>query len=256
MPVRWWVGAVLVALGATWVLDAAGVLDAGPFLADWWPAALVALALLAVLTERRVALGPVVLLVVGVVLLLGTLGLVAVGAFVVPVLLVLSGVRLLLGGGRRRVGDGRGNGRGDGRGDASAGVADRQNALALLGGSEVRPRSEHFRHADVSAVLGGVTLDLRQARLAPGARVDALAVFGGVDVVVPRGWRVSLSGLPVFGGCEDKTVQDEPLPEDAPVLQVVATAVFGGVGVKNTPGDQDQRSAVLHEDPHHSHREA
>jgi len=85
----------------------------------------------------------------------------------------------------------------------------------------------------VSAVFGGATLDMREARLDPGATVDALALFGGVDVIVPTGWRVDLGGLPIFGGYDDKTTGDGDLPPDAPVLRVAATAIFGGVDVKN-----------------------
>ena len=52
-------------------------------------------------------------------------------------------------------------------------------------------------------------------------------------MLVPEGWRVTMSGLPIFGGYEDKTHGDGSLPPDAPVLKVGATAVFGGVTVKN-----------------------
>jgi len=58
-------------------------------------------------------------------------------------------------------------------------------------------------------------------------------MFGGVDVLVPKGWRVSVDGTPILGGCEDKTTGDGELPADAPVLNVHATAILGGVGVKN-----------------------
>ena len=105
--------------------------------------------------------------------------------------------------------------------------------MAVLGGAETRNRSPHFRHANVSAVFGGATLDMRDAHLEPGATVDALALFGGVDVIVPPGWRVELGGLPIFGGYEDKTAGNGDVLPDAPVLKVAATAIFGGVDVKN-----------------------
>jgi hypothetical protein len=44
---------------------------------------------------------------------------------------------------------------------------------------------------------------------------------------------VELSGLPLFGGYDDRTRGPVPPPPDAPVLRVVATAVFGGVTVKS-----------------------
>jgi len=57
-------------------------------------------------------------------------------------------------------------------------------------------------------------------------------------VIVPAGTRVSLSGLPIFGGFDDKTRGEGELLPDAPELTVAATAIFGGVSVKNFP---DQR---------------
>jgi predicted membrane protein len=104
----------------------------------------------------------------------------------------------------------------------------------MFGATKIKDRSEHFDHTEVSAVFGGATLDLRQAHVDRDASVDALALFGGVDVVVPEGWRVAIEGTPIFGGFEDKTRGVPELPADAPVLNVHATAIFGGVDVKNS----------------------
>jgi hypothetical protein len=109
----------------------------------------------------------------------------------------------------------------------------REDSLVMFGGSKITDRSEHFTHANVSAVFGGATLDLRDAHIDGEASVDALALFGGVDVVVPRGWRVSLDGTPILGGFEDKTTGDGEPGEDAPVLHVHATAIAGGIDVEN-----------------------
>jgi hypothetical protein len=46
---------------------------------------------------------------------------------------------------------------------------------------------------------------------------------------------VALSGVPIFGGFEDKTQGNGSLPADAPRLNVHATAVFGGVDVAYEP---------------------
>ena len=66
-----------------------------------------------------------------------------------------------------------------------------------------------------------------------GATITATAVFGGIDVLVPRGWRIATRGLPVFGGIADKTESPAPLPPDAPTLVVDGLALFGGVEIKH-----------------------
>jgi len=115
--------------------------------------------------------------------------------------------------------------------------------FALFGETTAKVVSEHLTKADATAVFGAVTLDLREARIDKEATVDALALFGGVEVLIPRRWRLALSGTPVFGAVEDKTSPDEKLPADGPVLNVTAAAVFGGVAVANEPGEAARRKA-------------
>lgn len=229
-PLRLWLGTLLLALGAVWVLDAAGVLSASTVMGRWWPIVVVALGLLALIGERRLAPGPIVVLTVGIILLVDQIASVDISGIVWGGVVIAIGAWLLIDFARPRSGNRR--------------VSETQDVFALLGGSQSSNRSANFRHADVLAVLGGATLDLRGCTPAPGARVDALAVFGGVDVIVPSGWCVEVSGLPIFGGYQDKTGGDRVLPPDAPRLKVVAAALFGGVEVKNPPAGSGTTGAA------------
>lgn len=215
-PIRLWIGLVLVTLGAFGILDATGTLDASETIDEWWPVAIVGLGIIGMLVERRISLGPAIVVVAGVLLLADQQEWTDEDLFG-PVLLVAIGLVVLSGIWRRRPADGEG----------------RPNSVVMFGGTKIRDRSEHFTHADVSAIFGGATLDLREAHIDREATVDALALFGGVDVLVPKGWRVALGATPILGGCEDKTGGDGELPADAPVLKVNATAILGGVDVKH-----------------------
>jgi hypothetical protein len=220
-PVRTWLAILLIAVGGLWLADAAGLLDAGRLTSTWWPLALVLLAVVSAIAERRIGPGPVVVFLIGTLVLVSRLtGPVGSAVFWACAAVVLGGWLLV----RRRVAP-AGRPR-DQRGSSGS-------TVAVYSGARQVVHCDHFRHADVSAVFGGATLDLRDAHLDPGASVDATAVFGGVDGLVPPGWRVELSGLPLFGGYDDKTRGTEPPPPEAPVLRVVATAVFGGVAVKS-----------------------
>jgi len=213
-PVRLWIGLVLVTLGVFGILDAAGTLDSSEAIDRWWPVAIIGLGLIGMFIERRIALGPGIVVVVGLLILADQQEWTDEDLFG-PVLLIAIGLVVLSGLWSRRV---------DGE--------HRESSVAMFGGTKIKDRSEHFTHANVSAIFGGATLDLREAHIDREASVDALAMFGGVDVLVPKGWRVSVDGTPILGGCEDKTTGDGELPADAPVLNVHATAILGGVGVK------------------------
>ncbi len=68
--------------------------------------------------------------------------------------------------------------------------------------SDARP----FRGGDMTSVMGGCTLDLRQAMLAPGeeATIDVLTVMGGVVLRVPQAWTVDVRAVPIMGGVRDQ----------------------------------------------------
>ncbi|WP_406047167.1 hypothetical protein [Kribbella sp. NBC_00889] len=118
------------------------------------------------------------------------------------------------------------------------------SSFAMFGETKTKVLSENLTDAAATAVFGAVTLDLRDAHIDDEATVDTVALFGGVEVLIPRRWRLALSGTPVFGGVEDKTTPDDNLPVDAPVLNVSALAVFGGVAVANEPGEVTRRKAA------------
>jgi hypothetical protein len=105
-------------------------------------------------------------------------------------------------------------------------------AVAVFSGARRAGRWRPARRETAVAVFGGVELDLRDAELPrEGVRLSAWALFGGIDVTVPEGTRVELSGFAVFGG---RNVEggDRPTDPTGFVLRVQAVAVFGGVNVK------------------------
>lgn len=64
-----WIAFVLLALGVCGLLDAAGAVDSAQTIGQWWPLAIAGWAVAAMLDERRVTLGGVVCLAIGLALL-------------------------------------------------------------------------------------------------------------------------------------------------------------------------------------------
>lgn len=216
------VGLLLLALGGLFLVDQAGWADMGDVIGRWWPLIIVALGLLQLAANPRAIVGPLIVTGFGAVLLLFTLDIVpgAAGDVFWALIIIAIGAFILL---SRGVRPGR------------VGSSDETvSSFVAFGGTELASRSTAFRGGWVAAAFGGATLDLRDATLAVGgATIDATAAFGGIDVLVPKGWRISISGLPIFGGYDDKTKNEGPLPPDAPELTVNAVAMFGGIEVKH-----------------------
>jgi hypothetical protein len=103
--------------------------------------------------------------------------------------------------------------------------------VAIFNGIELANRSATFRGGTVLAWFGGVSLDLREATLAPGANIDIRAMFGGVAIRVPPTWRVEAHGTAVAGGWDNRAVQ--PDESEAPALLVNVVASLGGVSITN-----------------------
>ena len=62
-----------------------------------------------------------------------------------------------------------------------------------------------FRGGDLTAFMGGCSIDLRAASIPPGeaAVLDVLALMGGVEVFVPPTWVVETPVVAFLAGIED-----------------------------------------------------
>lgn len=101
--------------------------------------------------------------------------------------------------------------------------------VAIFDGIELKNRAAAFTGGSILAWFGGVALDLREATLVPDARLSVHAVFGGVAVRVPPGWRLESNLRALAGGTDVRAVGAEG--PDAPTLTLDGLALFGGVSV-------------------------
>ena len=107
------------------------------------------------------------------------------------------------------------------------------HAFAMWSGTERKVAAPDFRGGEVTAIMGGHEIDLRQAGMAPGASavLDLFVWWGGVVIRVPRDWRVTSEAMPLMGGIEDTT--DPPQGEARGHLVLKGPVIMGGVEIKN-----------------------
>jgi hypothetical protein len=115
-------------------------------------------------------------------------------------------------------------------------ASDTLKLYAIFDGVQLASRAGAFQGGDAIAWYGGLDLDLREATLDPaGARMRAMAIFGGTRIIVPEDWAVEVHGRPFLGGVTTEADGVEA-SDGRPRLVVDATAVFGGVDI-TTHGD-------------------
>lgn len=106
--------------------------------------------------------------------------------------------------------------------------------LSIFNGAEHAITSQQFTGGEVTAIFGGIDLDLRQAAVADRpARINTFAMFGGVDIIVPAGWAVKHDVIGIFGGFDDERAEKITAQDGQSDLLVTGFAMFGGITVKS-----------------------
>jgi predicted membrane protein len=103
-------------------------------------------------------------------------------------------------------------------------------AVAIMGGFKRINNSQDFKGGELTAIMGGFELDLRDASFQGEAVIDIFALMGGMSMRVPEDWLVIIDISPIMGGFEDKT---RPPKESSKRLVIKGTTIMGGLEIKN-----------------------
>lgn len=233
-------GVAIIVLGIIFVLTNLEVIDAEAvfdYLWDYWPVVLIGIGLLKLtqVSRTRSWFAPAIFILIGSWVLLYNLEVIDVDFFDMfwPLLLILLGtamVRRALG---RELYGGHIGVRQKSRWNRRATEDDSTlNIFAFMCGQRRGSSAKDFRGGDLTAIMGGCEIDLRQAVIADGeAVVDVLAFWGGIDLRVPKEWTVVSKVGVLMGGLEDKT--DRALAKPDQRLLIKGLVVMGGVEIHN-----------------------
>ena len=159
-----------------------------------------------------------------------------------PVILVFLGASMITQSmGRRRIETGSANPNDDSTIKTSA----------IMGGVKKNIVSKDFQGGEMTAIMGGIDLDLREAEIKDEAVLDISVVMGGVEIKIPEEWHVIMKGFPFMGGF----VNHARIPKDehAKRLIIKGTVIMGGVEVRNTAEPTwDERRRYERERWHHN----
>ena len=96
-----------------------------------------------------------------------------------------------------------------------------------------RWRVGHQLHA--VSLMGDCKIDLREAIIDSSViTVDALAIMGSVEVIVPQGVEVDFGGVAIMGS-KEMNMGGPPAPYGAPIVRITGLALMGTIKVRNQP---------------------
>lgn len=211
-------GIVLIAVGIVYALNALDITNFNLFFDGWWTLFIIIPCAVGLVNDKNNIFG----LIIGILLLLcaqDILSFELLWELLVPVIIILIGLKMILGTtNNKKIKELQQN------------ASKKPNCFAAFSGQKMSFEGQVFDGAELNAVFGAVSLDLTGAIIETDCLVNATAIFGGVNIVVPDGVNVKITSNSVFGGASDK--RHKRAIENAPTVYINATCLFGGAEIK------------------------
>jgi len=104
----------------------------------------------------------------------------------------------------------------------------------IMGGDTRQISSYDFKGGKITAVMGGVELDLTNCYLSKeGCIIDLSVVMGGISLKISREWNIKSEIIPIMSGIEDEDYHSNNVHIDpAATIILRGSIVMGGVEIK------------------------
>lgn len=236
MKGKYFWGIILILVGAGFLLEQFEIITFGDILSIYWPSIIILFGVAGLFDRRSSKFGSLLLIIIGGLLQIDRLDLIEGSAFKLfwPVILILIGLKIIFGRGSIVIDTDntvKNNTEKKTNFKGNITLEDSIDEFAMMSGIETNNQSQQFKGGRTTAIMGGIEIDLRGAKLHNNeAIIEATAIMGGIDIFVPDDWRVEVSGTPILGGWSNKTKYNTDL--NSPVLKIKCFIMFGGIEVK------------------------
>ena len=123
----------------------------------------------------------------------------------------------------------------------------RRWVVGIMSEAAVKGRWRTGESVTAVTVMGSCVVDFCRAEIDHDeVKVTAIALMGGIHVIVPEGTDVELSGLPIMGSKHIRIADVPPTP-GSPRIIVRAFPIMGAVHIRSEPGPRNSMG-----DQHHT----
>lgn len=214
---RIFAGLGVVLLGGLLLLDTLNIGGFNNLLSTWWPLFVVGAGVLVFLNDPKSFLWALLLLGFGSLYQLNNLTIVDINPWQLfwPAIIIVVGLSIIFrqSGSRTKIG-----------------THESDDISAILGGASQANKSEDYKGGKVTAIMGGVEIDLRKSIIKKEATLDVFVLMGGVELRVPENVVVKTKAAAILGGIENKSQVVET--KNAPILYVTGEVILAGVEIK------------------------
>lgn len=216
-------GIIFIALGLILSLNVLGVTDINVFFRGWWSLFIIVPSFIDLFNKKSNKFDCFICFIIGIALLLSANGILDFGLIcrlIVPFIILCLGFSLIF---KDQINKKVRKEIKKIKNDTD------ENYFAAFGAQNIDLGDQAFDGGNVTAVFGGIKLDLTKAKITSDLVIESNAIFGGITIILPDSVNVKVSSLPVFGGV-DNSHQGK---NDAKVtVYIKSTCLFGGLNIK------------------------
>ena len=215
-------GLVFIVLGVIVALNTLNIIDFNIFFNGWWTFIIIIPCFIGLFNDTNNKFGNIIGIIIGILLFMvcqGWLRFDLIVKLFIPAILVFIGLYLIFGGLlKNKINE-------QIKVNKKEGV---ENIYATFSEQIVNKNEEKFEGANLDTVFGSIAIDLTKAKIKNESVISASAIFGSVNIIVPKDYEVKVKSTSIFGGVSNKNK-----PGDSKkIIYVEAFCLFGGIDIK------------------------
>ena len=142
--------------------------------------------------------------------------------FIFALILIAFGVKLITGERKERVTDPKIS--------REPSTENKINEVNIFSVVEKSIRSDNFKGGKIVMIFSGGKIDLSDSKtMEKSIDLETISIFGGLEIVIPKNWKIGSQGTSILGGFDIKTNEGD----SENTLNIKGLALFGGVKITN-----------------------